>query len=84
MLLDLDNSANRPSQRQTKSLPTLSITMAALMTREMAQLAKRENWAKQEAGVVVVLCIVFVVAVGLVGLYVYKKVKARKEAKQTV
>lgn len=57
--------------------------MPALMTREMAALAKRENWAKQEAGVVVVFAIVFVVVTGLLSLFIYKKVAARKAARQT-
>lgn len=41
-------------------------------------IAKRENWAKKEAGVVVVFCVVFVVAVGIISLLISKKLKARK------
>lgn len=50
---------------------------------QFAQIAKRENWAQQEAGVVVVFCIVFVVAVGLLALFIHKKLAARKAAKAT-
>ncbi len=40
---------------------------SSLVAREaFSQIAKRENWAAQEAGVVVVFCIVFIVAVGLI------------------
>jgi hypothetical protein len=51
---------------------------------QFSQLLKREeNWAQQEAGVVVVFCIVFIVAVGLIALWIHKKLAARKAAKQT-
>ena len=50
---------------------------------QFAQLLKREeeNWAKQEAGVIVVFCIVFIVAVGLLALFIHKKLAARKASK---
>jgi predicted Na+-dependent transporter len=44
-------------------------------------IAKRSNWAGREAGVIVVFCIVFVVAVSLIGLFISKKLSARKAAK---
>jgi len=47
----------------------------------IAHLAKRENWAQQEAGVVVVFCIVGVVAIGLIALFISRKLSARKAAK---
>lgn len=47
----------------------------------MSQLAKRDNWAREEAGVVVVFCIVFIVGVGLTSLFIHKKLKARRAAK---
>ncbi|OAA68509.1 hypothetical protein SPI_00704 [Niveomyces insectorum RCEF 264] len=58
-----------------------AIDTTALLSREAAHLAKRSNWAGREAGVVVVFCIVFVVGVGLIGLFVHKKLAARKAAK---
>ncbi|KAJ4396471.1 hypothetical protein N0V93_000690 [Gnomoniopsis smithogilvyi] len=40
----------------------------ALISRDtISHIAKRENWAQKEAGVVVVFAIVFVVAAGLIG-----------------
>lgn len=54
----------------------------ALVARDaLSHLSKRSNWASQEAGVIVVFCIVFVVAVGLVGLFISKRIAARREAK---
>ena len=59
---------------------------SALVAREVfTELAKREkNWAAREPGVIVVFAIVFVVAVGLISLFVHKKMAARRAAKQTI
>ncbi|KAK0752328.1 hypothetical protein B0T18DRAFT_426817 [Schizothecium vesticola] len=56
----------------------------SLVAREvLTQLVKREkNWAAREPGVMVVFCIVGVVAIGLTSLFVYKKLVARRNAKQ--
>ena len=43
--------------------------------------AREENWAKQEAGVIVVFCIVGLVAIGLLALFIHKKLAARKANK---
>ncbi|KAF6839045.1 hypothetical protein CPLU01_02059 [Colletotrichum plurivorum] len=54
----------------------------SIVTRDAVhQLAKRQNWAAQEAGVVVVFCIVFLVAVGLIGLWVSRCLSRRKAKK---
>lgn len=50
----------------------------------VSQIAKRENWARQEAGVIVVFCIVFVVGVGLLSLFIHKKLVARRALKQNL
>jgi hypothetical protein len=42
------------------------------------QIAKRSNWASRESGVIVVFCIVFIVAVGLIGLYVTRAIQRRR------
>lgn len=62
-------------------MPAISNMLVA--RDSFSHLAKRENWAQQEAGVVVVFCIVFVVAVGLLALFIHKKVAARRAAKQS-
>ncbi|KAF3762944.1 hypothetical protein M406DRAFT_357642 [Cryphonectria parasitica EP155] len=55
----------------------------ALVAREaVSTIAKRQNWAQKEAGVVVVFCIVFVVAVGIIGLFISKKITAMRQRKQ--
>ncbi len=48
------------------------------------QLVKRDNWAGENVGVVLVLCIVFIIAVGLIALFIYRKLLARKAARQNM
>ncbi|KAM5450174.1 hypothetical protein MaudCBS49596_004549 [Microsporum audouinii] len=48
------------------------------------QLAKRKNWAAREPGVVLVFCIVFLIAVGVVSTLIYRKVQRRRAAAATV
>jgi len=54
------------------------ISLPVVARDTLSQLARRSNWAGENAGVMVVFCIVFVVAVALIFLVVYKKLKARK------
>jgi hypothetical protein len=44
----------------------------------MHQLNKRGNWARHEAGVIVVFCIVFVVAMGLLSLAIRNLLAKRR------
>ena len=62
-------------------MPAISHTLVARDT--LHQLAKRENWASQEVGVMVVFCIVGTVAIGLIALFTHKKLSARRAAKQS-
>ena len=57
------------------------VAINALVTRDavMHQLAKRKSWPAREPGVMVVLCIIFVVAVGVITAQVYKCLQRRKE-----
>jgi hypothetical protein len=62
--------------------------MAAISTlqvrEQMHAITKRNNWAGREAGVVLVFCIVFIVAAGLLSLFLHKRIvrrRAEKEAK---
>jgi ATPase proteolipid family protein len=59
-------------------MPAISL---ATRDQTMHQLIRRGNWASHNAGVVLVFCIVFIVAVGLASLFIYKKWAARKAAK---
>ena len=52
--------------------------------RAVHQLSKRKNWAAREAGVVVVFCVVFIVVGGLIALFLYRKLLARRARRQTV
>jgi hypothetical protein len=48
------------------------------------QLVRRKNWAAENAGVMLVFCIVFVIASGLLSLYLYRKWMAKKAARASV
>lgn len=56
----------------------------ALVARDtISHIAKRQNWAQKEAGVVVVFAIVFIVAVSLIGLFITRKISAARARKQS-
>ncbi|KAK0759970.1 hypothetical protein N5P37_007046, partial [Trichoderma harzianum] len=72
-------------------IPKLSAqdTMAAInkqliATRAVSELVKRKNWAAREPGVIVVFCIVFIVAVGLIGLFIHKQCAKRRASKSQI
>ncbi|OOF93059.1 hypothetical protein ASPCADRAFT_209691 [Aspergillus carbonarius ITEM 5010] len=58
-----------------------AIDLLALEARH--QVIKRSNWASENPGVVLVFCIVFIVAVGIIALVIYRKWMARKAARQS-
>jgi hypothetical protein len=49
----------------------------------LSLIAKRGNWASREPGVILVFCILFLVGLGIVSLFVYRKWMARKAKKQS-
>ncbi|EAW12895.1 uncharacterized protein ACLA_013300 [Aspergillus clavatus NRRL 1] len=55
----------------------------SLPVSDAHQLTKRRNWAGDNPGVILVFCIVFIVAMGLVFLFIYRKWMARKAAKKS-
>jgi len=57
---------------------------SSLIPRELHQLVKRKNWAAKEPGVILVFCIVFSVAALLIGLFLYRKLQARRAAKADI
>lgn len=63
----------------TAKMPAINTALVARET--FSTIAKRENWAQKEAGVVVVFAIVFVVAVGLIGLFISRKISAARARK---
>jgi len=58
-----------------------AISNAVVVRDAYAHIAKR-NWASQEPGVITVFCIVGVVAIGLISLFISKKLSARRARKQ--
>ncbi|PWY79315.1 hypothetical protein BO70DRAFT_363075 [Aspergillus heteromorphus CBS 117.55] len=58
-----------------------AIDLVALEARRAV--IRRSNWASKNPGVVLVFCIVFIVAVGIVSLFIYRKCMARKAARQS-
>lgn len=56
-------------------MAAISHLIAARSEYAMAQLAKRDNWAQREPGVIVVLVIVFLVLCLLIGVWVSKRVR---------
>jgi hypothetical protein len=63
-------------------MPAIS-DLQTLQLRDAAHQLTKRNWAGQEAGVIVVFCIVFVVGVGLLGLCISKYLTRRKAARPT-
>jgi hypothetical protein len=62
-------------------MPAINFPLVA--RDSFSQLAKRNNWPAENAGVMVVFCVTFVVAVGLICLFIYKKMLARREKRQS-
>jgi hypothetical protein len=58
-------------------------TLQTLQLRDAARQLSKRNWAGQEAGVIVVFCIVFVVGVGLLYLCISRMLARRKAARPT-
>ena len=58
-----------------------AISNSVVVRDAYAHIAKR-NWASQEPGVIVVFCIVGIVGIGLISLFISKKLSARRAAKQ--
>lgn len=46
------------------------------------RIAKRSNWASKNPGVVLVFCIVFLVGLGIVSLFIYRRVLQKKAEKE--
>ncbi|KAB8072058.1 hypothetical protein BDV29DRAFT_178135 [Aspergillus leporis] len=55
----------------------------ALTPRTQANIIKRSNWASENPGVVLVFCIVFIVAVGIIALFAYRKWMSWKAKRQS-
>lgn len=74
------NTAVVATVYQRQALAIAGLTNSLPNADDRGRLFKR-SWPQREAGVMVVFCIVFVVAVGLITLFIHKKLVARKEMK---
>ncbi|KAJ5166759.1 uncharacterized protein N7482_005540 [Penicillium canariense] len=63
-------------------MPALRLIDRSLAA-SLHSLAKRSNWASREPGVILVFCIVFLVAVGLLSLVLYRRWMKRKAEKES-
>lgn len=61
-------------------MPAINNVLVARDT--MSHLAKRSNWAQREAGVIVVFCIVFIVLVGVIGLFISRRISSARARRQ--
>lgn len=61
-------------------MPAINNVLVARDT--MSHLAKRSNWAQREAGVIVVFAIVFIVLVGVIGLFISRRVSSARARRQ--
>ena len=67
-------------------MPALDLSQLAYhahMAAHQLVRRKRKNWAGKNAGVVLVFCIVLVIAFGLIVLFLYRKILARRAARIT-
>jgi hypothetical protein len=59
-------------------MAALDMSLMARSEYALHQLAKREkNWAAREPGVIVVFCVVFLVAILVIGVFISKRVSCR-------
>ncbi|KAJ5358862.1 uncharacterized protein N7496_011275 [Penicillium cataractarum] len=63
-------------------MPAVTMTIRA-QADSLTSITKRGNWASREPGVILVFCIVFLVGLGIVALFAYRKWMTRKAKKQT-
>ena len=64
-------------------MAALDMSLIARSQAEVHHLMKRKkNWAAREPGVILVFCIIGTIAILLTGLFVQKKLRARKAARE--
>ncbi|KMQ45583.1 hypothetical protein HL42_3735 [Trichophyton rubrum] len=79
--------ASYRSSRRTGGAPVAQVSILLHYREDVHaashQLAKRKNWAAREPGVVLVFCIIFAIAVGVLSTYLYRRMQRRKAAAGT-
>ncbi|KAF2842844.1 hypothetical protein M501DRAFT_993614 [Patellaria atrata CBS 101060] len=64
-------------------MPAISKELSLRAEEAVHQLVRRKNFAQREPGIILVFAIVGAVAILLIGLFVHKKLSARKAARAT-
>jgi len=62
-------------------MAAIDMSLVARSEEQLHQLLKRKNWAAREPGVMVVFCVVAAVALLLIGLWISRKMAARRAAR---
>jgi len=62
-------------------MAAINTALIARSEEQLHQLLKRKNWAAKEPGVILVFCIVAAVVILLTGLFLMRKVQARRAAR---
>lgn len=71
MLLNWWLTIDAQDSSSTAKMPAIS---NAVIAREaISHIAKRSTWASRQAGVIVVFAIVFIVLVGVIGLFISRR-----------
>lgn len=81
-LLILATSAVPNPSRRTADRPTMPALDLSLVARSPFLVKRADNWASNNVGVVLVFAIVFIVAAGLISLFIYRRILARQAARQ--
>jgi hypothetical protein len=59
------------------------VPYAQVESPSLYSVVKRDNWANKNRGVVLVFCIVFLVVVGVIALFAYRRWLKRKADKES-
>jgi hypothetical protein len=79
----LTGSSHVDTQSLIHNPKMAALDYALLQSRQVLhQLVRRKNWAGKHPGVILVFAIVFTVVVLLIGLWIQRRLAARKAAKE--
>lgn len=65
------------------AIEAIEVVPTKLASSALYSFVKRGNWADENRGVVLVFCIVFLVAVGILALFAYRRMLKRKADKES-
>ncbi|CAG8311638.1 unnamed protein product, partial [Penicillium salamii] len=64
-------------------MPAIGVVPQTTVAPSLYAIVRRGNWADENRGVVLVFCIVFLVAVGIIALFAYRRWMKRKADKES-